>query len=164
MFQIWGCRFNSEFGMRNSELRGEEKESGNISAAISNNPFWGHDFLRQNVHPKSDFVPPFSIIPNSEFRIPNFGRRPLNCNLSYNQIRHHCITNPRKSQSPERKSSPSRESFFRVSFTKKGHPPWVSRVYPCIRGNSAECRRLPRLPGSRRASRFSRASSRILPA
>ena len=27
--------------------------------------------------------PPRSLIPNSEFRIPNFGRRPLNCNLKF---------------------------------------------------------------------------------
>ena len=39
-------------------------------------------------------------------------------------LKSHCITNPLKSQARERKSLPIPKSFFRVSFTKKGHPPW----------------------------------------
>ena len=58
---------NSEFGMRNSELRGDERLNCNLTSAFSKNLFLSTMFTEMiGVE-----FPPRPLIPNSEFRIPN---------------------------------------------------------------------------------------------
>ena len=77
--QIAVYRSNSEFGMRNSELRGDDRLSRNLTSASSKNPFLSTMFTEMI----SVEFPPRSLIPNYEFRIPNFGHRPTNPNLNH---------------------------------------------------------------------------------
>ena len=71
---------NSEFGIRNCA---RTKGLTDISPPRFFKSLGYQCLLTRHQVPVFDRAPPSEarIIPNSAFRIPNFGRRPLNCNL-----------------------------------------------------------------------------------